>query len=286
LNHPTPLVSIVTVSLNAAATIEDTLASVSMQQTRFDVEHICVDGGSTDGTRAAIDRWAAHAGPIERIYERDAGIYDAMNKGLRAAHGEYVLYLNADDFLAAADSLAAAMAGIRAGDAGNPDLVVGDVAMGWPGRRGVWRHRRVPRALARLRGSGLYPIHPAQFTRRRLLDAVGGFAARLALAADVVQYYDLERLQPLAVRVVARDLVCMRPGGAANAGLAAMRLGTAEIFRHLVPSRGRARAAAMVLVKTLQSVLELRYGRCPHARWFAAAAPLSAAAADSRPAPR
>jgi hypothetical protein len=61
----------------------------------------------------------------------------------------------------------------------------------------------------------------------------------------------------------------MRPGGAANAGLKAIRLGTAEIYNHLKPTHGRIRAAAMVLVKTVQSLTEVRYGRCPHQRWFA-----------------
>src|ERR1700722_12875645 len=93
-----PFVSVITVSLNAAATIEDTIASVSMQQADFAVEHICVDGGSVDATRVSIDRWAAHSSRLVRVYEPDSGIFDAMNKGLRAARGEYVLFLNADDF--------------------------------------------------------------------------------------------------------------------------------------------------------------------------------------------
>src|ERR1700677_753120 len=107
-----PFVSIVTVSLNAAATIGDTIASVWMQTTDFRVEHICVDGGSSDHTREVIDRWALQSGQIRSIYEVDNGIFDAMNKGLRAARGEYVLFLNADDFLVARTSLATAMAGL------------------------------------------------------------------------------------------------------------------------------------------------------------------------------
>ena len=75
-------------SLNAGATIERTLASVALQQVTFGVEHICVDGGSSDHTRAIIDRWALRDSRILRIYEPDRGIYDAMNKGLGAAQGE------------------------------------------------------------------------------------------------------------------------------------------------------------------------------------------------------
>ena len=147
-----PFVSVVTVALNAAASIADTMASVSRQQADFNVEHICIDGGSTDGTRAIIDRWAMQSDRVRRIYEADSGIFDAMNKGLRAAHGEYVLFLNADDFLVSPDTLARAMQGLAPQSPDNPDLVVGDVAMGRPGRRGVWRRRHVPRVLPRLRG--------------------------------------------------------------------------------------------------------------------------------------
>ena len=125
------LLSIVTVSLNAAATIERTLASVALQELNFGVEHICIDGGSSDATRSIIDRWASRDSRIVRMYGPDKGIFDAMNKGLGAARGEYVLFLNADDFLVARDSLALALTGCVPGDVGNPDLIVGDAVMGY-----------------------------------------------------------------------------------------------------------------------------------------------------------
>jgi glycosyltransferase involved in cell wall biosynthesis len=262
------LLSIVTVSLNAAATIEGTLASVALQQVNFGVEHICVDGGSNDATRAIIDRWALRNPRIARIYEPDKGIFDAMNKGLQAAQGEYVLFLNADDFLVARDALALAMTGCVRGAAGNPDLIVGDASMGELGRVGFWRHRRVPRMLGRVRGYGFYPVHQAQFSKRRLLQAVGGFDARLRLAADINQYYDLERRFHPSTRIVGADVAFMQAGGAANTGLKAVCRGTLEAYRHLWAEVGGARASLMVLIKTLQSVSEIRFGRCPHERWF------------------
>ena len=262
------LLSIVTVSLNAESTIEGTLASVAQQKADFDVEHICVDGGSSDATRAIIDRWVLRSPKIVRIYEPDQGIFDAMNKGLRVAHGEYVLFLNADDFLVARDSLALALAGCAYGGGDNPDLIVGDAVMGNVGRVGPWRHRRVPRLLGRIRGFGMYPVHQAQFSKRRLLEAVEGFDARLRLAADINQYYDMERRFHPSTRLVGADVAFMQAGGAANAGLRAVCRGTLEIYRHLSAEVGGAKAALMVLIKTLQSLSEIRLGRCPHGRWF------------------
>lgn len=265
-----PFISIVTVSLNAANSIEDTIASVAAQQLAFAVEHVCVDGGSADGTRAIIDRWAG-GGRIVRIYEPDGGIFDAMNKGLRAASGEYVLFLNADDFLVAPTTLARVMAGLAPGNAENPDLIAGDVAMGELGSWGLWRHRRVPRLLARMPGSGLFPLHQGLFTKRSLLEAIGGFNPDLRYSSDVIQYYDLERKFRPTMRFIRADVAFMRAGGRSNADLRAMHRATKEFYRHLRPTYGSIRAAGMVLIKTLQSLEEVRLGRCPHARWFAAA---------------
>jgi glycosyltransferase involved in cell wall biosynthesis len=270
-NAPEPLLSVVTVSLNAAASIADTIASVAMQQVDFGLEHICVDGGSVDATRSIIDGWAARSGRIVRIYEPDSGIFDAMNKGLRAAKGEYVLFLNADDFLVAANTLARVMSGVSPGAADGPDLIVGDVSMGELGRAGLWRRRRVPRLLGRLRGCGLFPLHQGQFTKRRLLNAIGGFDATLRFSSDVLQYYDLERRFRPSMRVVRTDVAFMRAGGTSNAGLKAMYRATKEFYKRLARTYSPLRAAVMVTIKTLQSATEVRLGRCPHARWFAAA---------------
>lgn len=264
-----PFVSIVTVSLNAASTIEDTLASVHMQRLGFPIEHVCVDGGSTDLTRPIIDRWAARSGRIRRVYESDRGIFDAMNKGLRVASGEYVLFLNADDFLVGPSVLASAMEDLVPGEPDNPDVIVGDVVMGRPGRRGVWRRRRVPRSLQWLRGIGLFPVHQGMFAQRRLLQGAGGFNSHSRLAADTNLYYDLERRFPFNIRFTRADIAFMRAGGSANAGLSAMCRGSAEIYRHLSRSHGALRSTGMVIVKTLQSLAELRYGTCPCDRWFA-----------------
>lgn len=91
-----PMLSIVTVVLNDRAGLERTAASIAAQSWS-DVEWIVVDGGSTDGTvqlLAEID-----PRPSEYVSERDRGIYDAMNKGLGMCSGEWVLFLNAGDWL-------------------------------------------------------------------------------------------------------------------------------------------------------------------------------------------
>ena len=129
--------------------------------------------------------------------------------------------------------------------------------------------RRATAPLAtRARGYGLYPLHQAQFSKRRLLEAIGGFDARQRFAADINLYYDMERRFRPSTRLLGADIAVMQPGGAANSGLKAMLSGSLEIYRHLLPQLGGAKAALIVLIKTLQSLSEIRFGRCPHERWF------------------
>jgi glycosyltransferase involved in cell wall biosynthesis len=91
-----PKVSIITVSYNAETFIDAAIRSV-VSQTYDNIEHIIVDGASTDGTLAIIKRYKDRISKI--ISEKDAGIYDAMNKGIRHATGDVIYFLNADDRL-------------------------------------------------------------------------------------------------------------------------------------------------------------------------------------------
>ena len=121
------------------------------------------------------------------------------------------------------------------------------------------------------RGTGLFPIQQGLFAKRRVLENAGGFDARLQLGSDVNLF---DHLQSAAA--TPRSTCCgngrrldARRWCPANAGLRAVLLGSREIYAHLLATCGVVRSAIMVLVKTLQSLSELRYGRCRHDRWFA-----------------
>jgi glycosyltransferase involved in cell wall biosynthesis len=101
-NHLTPKFSVITVCYNAQATIEDTIQSV-IAQTYHHVEYIIVDGASKDRTLSIINRYRDRIATI--VSEPDKGLYDAMNKGLRLATGDYVCFLNAGDSFHEDDTL-------------------------------------------------------------------------------------------------------------------------------------------------------------------------------------
>ena len=115
-----PLISVVTPSFNQAAYIEDTLRSVASQEYPA-VEHIVIDGGSTDGTREILERWRPRLAHV--VIEPDEGQADAINKGMALARGEIVTWLNSDDAFAPGALTAAMQAFART----NADMVAGVV---------------------------------------------------------------------------------------------------------------------------------------------------------------
>lgn len=93
-NHLTPKFSVITVTYNAESVLEDTILSV-ISQTYHHVEYIIVDGASKDSTLSIINRYKDRITKV--ISEPDKGLYDAMNKGMRQATGDYLCFLNAGD---------------------------------------------------------------------------------------------------------------------------------------------------------------------------------------------
>lgn len=219
-------ITIITVSYNSATTIADTLRSVA-QQSHPDVEHLVIDGGSRDHTLAIVAAEGAHV--VRVVSERDAGIYDAMNKGLRLATGDVVGFLNADDMLASPQVLAQI-----ASAAAETDVVYGDLLYVdkdrpdrliryW--RSGAFRHERLR--------FGWMPPHPTFYLRRSLLSSVGPFDTDLRIAADYDFMLRCLSRRELRVAYLPEVLVRMRTGGASNRSLTALRDKSREDLRAL-----------------------------------------------------
>jgi len=210
-------ISIVTVSYNSAATIADTMRSIA-GQSHPDIEHIVVDGGSKDDTVAIVKTADSRGARI--VSEPDRGIYDAMNKGLLMASGEFVGFLNADDMLASTDTVARIAAEASAG----ADVVYGDL---------VYVHKDRPGDVIRYWNSGAFsrerlrygwmPPHPTLYVRRSVQQALGNFDLRLRIAADYDFMLRCLSQPGLHVRYLPRVLVRMRTGGASNRSLKALR---------------------------------------------------------------
>lgn len=207
-------ISVITVTFNSAATLEDTLKSV-IAQDFHGRELIVIDGGSTDGTLGIIERYRTHISKF--VSEKDEGLYHALNKGIDLAEGDVIAILHSDDFYASNDVLRryAAVFSSTGCDAAYSDL--------------LYVHRDDPEKVIRRWVSGDFsrrsfrfgwmPPHPTFFAKKELYGKFGGFNTVLRTSAD----YEL--MLRFLYRYNARTCylpiysVKMRVGGQSNVSL-------------------------------------------------------------------
>jgi len=207
-------ISIITAVYNRRESIQEALDCVA-RQSYADIEHVVVDGGSTDGTVEILERNRGRIAVL--VSERDNGIYDALNKGLRLATGEVVGFLHADDVLAHDDAIAHIAAALAAPGC---DAAYGDlnyVSSADPGRIvRCWKAGKFsPSRLA----WGWMPPHPTFYVRRGWYERIGGFDTRYKIAAD---YFSILRLfgdPEFCTVYIPEVLVKMRLGGVSNRSL-------------------------------------------------------------------
>lgn len=240
-------VSVVTVCLNAAATIADTLTSVAAQR-GIEIEHIVIDGGSRDETMAIVARYP-HVAVV--VSEPDKGLYDAMNKGLDCATGDLVGFLNADDFFSEPDALA-----VIAQAAVDADVVVAGVAMiNEDCSDRVRRYYSVRRYRPWMLALGHMPPHPTFYARPALLRAVGRFDDSFRIAGDFDLILRLFRRGSIRFKRVDRALVGFRHGGVSTQGMKSKATLTNEVARSLAAQGYRVatvRALSRYLLKLPQ----------------------------------
>lgn len=176
-----PLLSVITVTLNSARTLRETLASVAAQGLGHEIEHLVQDGGSTDETLAICRDFP----DVRVVSEPDRGIYDAMNRGIARARGDVVAVLNSDDRYRPG-ALPQVTRALR--DHPSWDGLFGDVVYIDAAGRTIMRRREAAFDYQVLRYGLCYVVHPTFFMRRQVLDQLGGYRAdAFPLCAD----YDL-----------------------------------------------------------------------------------------------
>lgn len=220
--------SIITAVYNREATVAQAIGSVAAQ-TYADVEHVIIDGASTDGTLAAVQR-LAHPG-MRVISEPDRGIYDPLNKGILNATGDVVGLMHSDDFLAH-DRVLETVAGTF--DRTGADAVYGDldyVAAEDTAR--IIRHWRsgafTPQSLSR----GWMPPHPTLFVRREAMMRLGLYNTDYRIAADYEAILRWFGKGGLSLAYIPEVLVKMRVGGESNRSLERILRKSREDYRAL-----------------------------------------------------
>ena len=221
-------VSIITVTYNSARTLEDTMQSV-LAQTWPNIEYIIVDGDSSDGTQQIIKNHESEfKGRLRWVSEQDAGIYDAMNKGLGMATGDIVGILNSDDFFTSKDAIATIASHFTPDAAfvyGNAHFIHADN-----------KHRRARKYSAELFRPwclrfGFAPPHPTLYVRREALAQAGPYKTEYKISADFELMVRLFLIHRLPYRYVKADLVTIRLGGVSTNGIRSKIIGLDESVR-------------------------------------------------------
>ena len=203
-------VTIITATYNSSHHLEDCIRSV-MAQNYADIEHIIVDGKSTDGTVDIIKKYEQHISSW--VSETDRGMYDAINKGMAMASGDVIGILNSDDMLVSADVISEITKAFTHGI----DAVYGDLE--YVDRNDnsrvlrIWKGKTYKRSLFR---QGWMPAHPTFYMRRSIIEKYGGYETHYFSAADyefMARYLFRHKVHAC---YVPKLIVMMRVGGQSN----------------------------------------------------------------------
>lgn len=207
-------ITVITIAYNAADTIEETILSV-INQDYHNLEYIIVDGASKDKTLEIVQKYESHISKI--VSEPDAGVYDAMNKGVDLATGDLIAILNADDTYAHPRVLSLVVEALETSGA---DSCYGDL---------IYVDRTNPDKTTRTWISGPYkkesflkgwmPPHPSFFAKRNLYLDYGVFNTLLKTSADYELMLRFLFRHNSTTVYLNEVLVKMKVGGQSNASL-------------------------------------------------------------------
>lgn len=248
-------ITVITVAYNSAKTLEDTIMSV-LRQSYKNIEYIVIDGGSQDGSQDIIKKYVhPFQGRLKWISEKDGGIYDAMNKGIRMATGEVVGFLNSDDYYSS-DSIVERIA--ESFSSPMVDAVYGDIH---------FIHDDDPTRIVRYYSSrhfspfwvrfGFMPAHPSFYVRRNIYEKNDGYRVDYKIGADFEMLVRLFRIEKIRAKYIPLDFVTMRVGGVSTKNIRSRRTLLRENVR-ACRENGIYTNYLMVALKYLYKMFEFR----------------------------
>ena len=205
------LISLVTISYNSSKTIKETLNSVN-NQSFLNLEHIIVDGKSTDNTLEICKNFT-HISKI--ISEPDRGVYDAFNKGLKLASGDIIGFLNADDIFNNKHALQ------KIADTFDKQTDCVFANLDYINNKGItvrkWRSNPYKKEAFK---KGWMPAHPTFYCRKAIYDQLGGYDNSYDIAGDFELMLRFLEKNNIRSKFIDQTLVKMRVGGISNSGFA------------------------------------------------------------------
>ena len=207
-------ISIITVCYNAEKYIESCIESV-ISQDYDQIEYILIDGASTDNTLHIVQQYSSSIDHV--ITEEDRGIYHAMNKGWKCATGEYIAFLNADDFYPQHNIISEVAAALLATKA---DCLYGDlVYVDQEEVEKVVRYFPANDFKLHKMKNGLMPPHPTFIAKRELFEQFGGFDESFNICADFELILRFLVVNKASHTYLPKTMVHMRTGGISTQGM-------------------------------------------------------------------
>lgn len=206
-------ISIITVSYNSEKTIEDTIKSV-LSQNYDNYEHIIVDGLSKDKTIEIVKKYEKkYKGKLKYISEKDKGLYDAMNKGIKMATGDVIGLLNSDDVYASNDVLKIINDNLCEDnyDGIHANLIYVSEDLKEPKRKWVSKEGKIK--------DGWMPAHPTLYLKKSVYEKKGLYNLDFKIVSDfdfIVRICDDPKIK---LKYVPEYLIYMRLGGVSSAGI-------------------------------------------------------------------
>lgn len=217
-------VSVITVTYNSSRTIEDTMKSVASQSYPH-IEHIIIDGASTDNTLDIVHRFPHVANVLS---EKDKGIYNAMNKGLALATGDIVGTLNSDDFFADNEVISKIVREFPAGAM----ITFGDVAFVQPGNLSrIIRYYSSRHWKPSQFKWGFMPPHPSCYIRNECFSKAGNYKENYKISSDYELLTRFLYKYKFPFAYIPLQVVTMRQGGASTKNIKARYILNKEIVR-------------------------------------------------------
>ena len=242
-----PLISVITVCYNSEATISEAIDSVN-RQCYDNIEHIFIDGGSTDRTCELISKKSRKLTYFRS--EKDNGIYDAMNKGVSHASGDYICFLNADDFYSRNDVISNVASVLRVKF---PDLLYTDIKYvdcRNPNKTvRTWFTGKFKSASLR---NGWMPPHPGSFVRKDRFVDLRGFDERYSISADYDFLVRLCSTYGAKIEYLPIMSVIMKTGGVSNRDVKSILAKMSEDY--LIIARNNIGGIMTLILKNIRKI--------------------------------
>jgi glycosyltransferase len=221
-------ISIITSVYNNVATIEDAINSV-LSQTYTNIEYIVVDGASSDGTTDIIKKYEDRISKF--VSEKDKGIYDGLNKGIKLATGDVIAFLHSDDIYENKNVIADI---VKLFEKTNTDSIYGDlVYVDKEDTSKIFRYWKSGEYTFRKLQNGWMPPHPTFFVKKEFYDKYGKFNLKFGIAADYDFMLRMLGKYKITTAYLPKVLYKMRVGGASNRSLKNIIQKTKEDIRAL-----------------------------------------------------